>query len=78
MVVSDTSNAGGDMHTTSGTTLEPTEWPTNSRQARKSQVPPVVSNQEADLLIDDGDDMDIFLNLEGDDGPQHSFESSKK
>ncbi|KAJ8446980.1 hypothetical protein Cgig2_006608 [Carnegiea gigantea] len=78
MVVSDTSNAGGDMRMTSGTTLEPTTLPTNSWQATKSQVPPVVSNPEADLLIDDGDDMDIFLNLEGDDDPQHSFESSKK
>lgn len=77
VVVSDTSNAGGDMRTTSGTTLEPTALHANSSQARKSQVPPVVSKPKANLPIND-ENMDIFLNLEGDDDPQHSSESLKK
>jgi len=30
------------------------------------------------MPIDENDDMDIFLNLEGDADPQHSSDSSKK
>lgn len=41
-------------------------------------VPPIIPKHDSDLPIDEEDDMDIFLNLEGDDAPQHSSESSKK
>ncbi|KAJ8420306.1 LOW QUALITY PROTEIN: hypothetical protein Cgig2_010037 [Carnegiea gigantea] len=34
--------------------------------------------QDSDLPIDEDDEMDIFLNLEGDNEPQHSSDSSKK
>ncbi|KAJ8427048.1 hypothetical protein Cgig2_020906 [Carnegiea gigantea] len=78
VVVSDTSCAEGEVGTTSGPNLEPTPLPSKSLQAGKNQFPPVVSDPEADLPIDDEDDMDIFLNLEGDDDPQHSSEFSKK
>ncbi|KAJ8424323.1 hypothetical protein Cgig2_017530 [Carnegiea gigantea] len=55
VVVSDNFCARGDMGMTSGTTLEPTPLPTTSWQARKSQVPPVVSDLETDLPLDDED-----------------------
>lgn len=35
-------------------------------------------DQDSDLLLAEDDDMDLFLNLDGGDEPQHSSESSKK
>lgn len=78
VAVSDTFSAGGAMGATSGPTFGPTTLHTNSWEAKKSQTPPVLSNPEVDLPIDDEDNMDIFLNPEGDEDPQLSSESSKK
>jgi len=78
VVVSDMSSAGGDVGTTSEPTFEPTALHKNSWQAKKSQPAPAILHPKADLPIDDEADMDIILNLEGDEDPQHSFESSKK
>ncbi|KAJ8451990.1 hypothetical protein Cgig2_016571 [Carnegiea gigantea] len=41
-------------------------------------LPTYLPDQDSDLPIDEDDEMDIFLNLEGDNEPQHSFDSLKK
>ncbi|KAJ8429476.1 hypothetical protein Cgig2_011062 [Carnegiea gigantea] len=59
----------------------PTPTPKVTADFMRATTPPWyfrTSIQDYDMPIDEDDDMDIFLNLEGDDGPQHSSDSSKK
>ncbi|KAJ8427017.1 hypothetical protein Cgig2_013335 [Carnegiea gigantea] len=58
--------------------FEPMTLCQNASQAKISTPSVVILNPEEDVPIDDEDDMDIFLNLEGDEAPQHSSDSSKK
>lgn len=39
------------------------------------EVPLFLPEQDSDLPIDEDDDMDIFLNIEGSEDPQHSSDS---
>ncbi|KAJ8443344.1 LOW QUALITY PROTEIN: hypothetical protein Cgig2_015825 [Carnegiea gigantea] len=61
-----------------GGPFEPMTLCQNASHAKISTPSPVISNPEAEVPIYDEDDIGIFLNLEGDEDPQHSSDCSKK
>ncbi|KAJ8436843.1 hypothetical protein Cgig2_026167 [Carnegiea gigantea] len=72
---------------TAGETSGPYEGPNSRSEHTKhssgleeglSPLPTFLPDQDSDLPIEEDDEMDIFLNLEGENEPQHSLDSSKK
>lgn len=78
MVLLDINPGGAEGVTLEGHISEPANRSPASLETNLSKVPPFLPDQDYDMPIDEDDDMDIFLNLEGDDDPQHSSVSSKK
>ena len=78
VVLSDTFRAAGEFVTSEGHIAELANRSSASLETGLSMVPLVLPEHDSDLPVDEDDDMDILLNLEGDDDPQRSSDSSNK
>ncbi|KAJ8427107.1 hypothetical protein Cgig2_029816 [Carnegiea gigantea] len=76
IIISDTSAVGGCSVPTDGHSSESAKR-SSDLETGLSTVPTFIPDQDSDLPLDKDDEMDIFLNLEGDNDPQRSSDSSK-
>lgn len=74
VILSDTSTCGGVSVAKDESFLEQS----NLVEHGLNVAPAFMPEHDPDLAIDNENDMDMFLNLEGGDEPQHSFDSTKK
>lgn len=77
IIISGTAAMGGSSSSTDGQNLEAAKR-SSDVEPELSSIATFIPDHDSDLPLNEDDEMDIFLNLEGDNDPQQSSGSLKK